>query len=334
MRNLTLVAIAFLSNLLTHGVTAAQPGPVYLLFDGVDGQVEVPNHPAFSISTTGELTVEAWMRPDGWMLPDTCLDPNMPPYVQNSPYFQTTEDITGMTPSSRYVHFLGKGEGSGPTAQQEWTFRIYSCDQVQGPAGQEERRAGRISFYVFNLNVPSGQNEGVGSYYQPGFGQFQDAPLWQPDQWIHLVGLADGERTYLYVDGQFKKCDRYAAGTNVVDPRDPTRRCPTHTFQGEQLVITPQAGSAPIRMAHRDRNSFLQGALSQVRIWNRALTEQEIGALHDLQMVPPNGLVAEYRLDEGSGTVVHDTAGQGVSDGQLRGGATWFGSGAPERRAQ
>ena len=324
MRNLTVFVVALLLNLLTCGAAVAQPGPVYLLFDGVDGQVEVPNHSAFSVATTGELTVEAWMRPDAWTLPDSCADPEMPPYVQSSPYFEKTEDRTGSTPSSRYVHWLGKGEGSGLTAEQEWTFRMYSCDHVQvNSAGQEERRAGRISFYVFNPFAAAGQNEGIGSYYQPGFGQFRDELLWQPDQWIHVVGLADGERTYLYVDGQFKKCDRYAAGPDVVDPRDPTRRCPTHTFQGQQLVISPQAGTAPLRMGHRDRDSFLKGALSQVRIWNRALTEPEIRDLHDLPMVPARGLVAEYRLDEGCNVEVHDTAGLGAPTGQLGGGATW-----------
>jgi hypothetical protein len=324
MRNVTVFVIAFLAIVLTQGVAAAQPGPVHLLFDGNDGQVEVPNHEAFSISTTGALTVEAWMRPDGWTVPDSCLGPDMPPYVQSSPYFDRTEDRTGSTPSSRYVHWLGKGEGSGPTAQQEWAFRMYSCDHVQvNSAGQEERRAGRISFYVFNLFVPTGQNEGVGSYYQPGFGRFLDAPLWQPDQWIHIVGLADGERTYIYVDGRFSSCDRYAAGTDVQDPRDPTRRCPTHTFLGQQLVITPQAGSAPLRMAHRDRFSFLKGTLSQVRIWNRALSEPEIRDLHDLQAVPPDGLVAEYPLDDGCYDEARDTAGLGAPNGKLLGGATW-----------
>ncbi len=326
MRNLTVAVIAFLLILVTQGVAAAQLGPVYLLFDGIDGQVEVPNHQAFSVSTTGALTVEAWMRPDAWMLPDACLDSAMPPYVQSSPYFEKTEDTTGSTPSSRYVHWLGKGEGSGSTAQQEWTFRMYSCDHVQiNSLGQEERRAGRVSFYVFNLFAAAGQNEGVGSYYQPGFGKFQDAPLWQPDQWIHVVGLADGDRTYIYVDGQFKNCDRYTAsdGTDLQDPRDSTRSCPTHSFQGAQLVTTPQPGTAPLRMAHRDRNSFLKGALSQVRIWNRALSEQEIRNLHDFQTVPADGLVAEYLLNEGCDVDVHDTAGLGAPTGRLGGGATW-----------
>src|SRR5262245_9845395 len=309
----------------------AQPGPVYLQFNGIDGQVQVCddvcNDPTFSISTTGQLTVEAWMRAaaDAWNLPDACTNSDLP-YVQNSPHFPTTEDNKPDTPApaNRYVHWLGKGEGSGPNAQQEWTFRMYNCDQVQiTSSGTEEHRGGRISFYVFNLSVPSGQNEGVGSYYQPGFGVFQNEPLWQPNQWIHLVGLADGERTYLYVDGLFKKCDRYAAGTDTIDPRDPTRKCETHKFQNQPLIITPQQGTAPLRMGHRDRASFLEGDLSQVRVWNRALTEQEIADLHNLQAVPTDGLVAEYRLDEGCGTDVHDTAGRGAPNGKILGGATW-----------
>lgn len=337
MRSLAVFVVTSLVGLSTGGIAVAQPSPVYLQFDGVDSQVEVPTREAFSIATTGQLTVEAWMRPDAWTLPDACLSPEMPPYVRSSPYFAKTEDRTGSTPSSRYLHWLGKGEGSGPNAQQEWTFRIYSCDHVQTNArGEEERRAGRISFYVFNLFVTSGQNVGVGSQYQPGFGRFQNEPLWQPGQWIHVVGLADGARTYLYVDGRFNDCDRYAAGTDVQDPRDPSRRCPTHTFQGQRLVIEPQAGNAPFRMGHRDRNSFLKGALSQVRIWSRALTEPEIWDLHDRQSVPQDGLVAEYRLDD-CDVEVRDTADVGAPNGQLRGGATWSPptcGAAPYRRAR
>jgi hypothetical protein len=338
MRSLAVFVIASLLGLPPCTVIGAQPSPLYLQFDGADGQVEVPNHAAFSIAATGQLTVEAWMRPDAWTLPDACLGPHLPPYVQSSPYFQKTEDRSGNTPSSRYVHWLGKGEGSGPIAQQEWAFRIYSCDNVQhDAAGKEERRGGRISFYVFNPSAPSGQqNEGVGSYFQPGFEQFRDDPLWQPGGWIHVVGLADGERTYIYANGRFKKCDRYAAGTDVQDPRDPTRRCPTHTFEGQPLIITPQAGTAPLRMAHRDRDSFLKGGLSQVRIWSRALTEAEIRDLHDIQAVPPSGLVAQYRLDDGCGVEARDTAGAGAPAGRLSGGATWSltSGAAPERKTR
>src|SRR5262249_15872299 len=164
------------------------------------------------------------------------------------------------------------------------------------------------------------------------WGCSETEPLWQPNQWIHLVGLADGERTYLYVDRLFKKCDRYAAGTDTIDPRDPTRKCETHKFQNQPLIITPQQGTAPLRMGHRDRASFLEGDLSQVRVWNRALTEQEIADLHNLQPLPTHGRVPHggvgggVRAGGGRRTGRDGAGGGGAPEGQVLGGG---GGGAP-----
>jgi hypothetical protein len=85
-----------------------------LLFNGTSTYIEVPDSVDFSASTTGALTVAAWMRPDALQFPN--------------------EEGEG------YVHWLGKGE----SGQQEWTFRMYGQDNTVG-------RANRISFYVFNL---------------------------------------------------------------------------------------------------------------------------------------------------------------------------------------
>jgi hypothetical protein len=79
--------------------TSYQPARLIQL-DGVKDFIEVPDQDAFSVNTTGELTVSAWVRPDTLSFPK----------------------IEG----SGYVDFLGKGEGNGTTGQQEWCFRIYS----------------------------------------------------------------------------------------------------------------------------------------------------------------------------------------------------------------
>src|SRR3954454_6521354 len=71
-----------------------------LRFDGVKEYVQVADQDALSISTTGTLTVSAWINPAILTFPQT--------------------EGTG------YVHFLGKGEGAGTTGQQEWVFRMYS----------------------------------------------------------------------------------------------------------------------------------------------------------------------------------------------------------------
>lgn len=83
-------------------------------FNGSDGYVEVPDHDVFSLSTTGQLSISVWMRPDALEF--------------------ISKEGTG------YVHWLGKGEAG----QHEWVFRMYSRSNT-------ERRDNRTSFYLFNL---------------------------------------------------------------------------------------------------------------------------------------------------------------------------------------
>ena len=41
-------------------------------------------------------------------------------------------------------------------------------------------------------------------------------------------------------------------------------------------IITPQHGTAPVRVAIHDFNSFFLGTIRGVRFWNRALTALEV----------------------------------------------------------
>ncbi len=102
-------------------------GAYDLVFDGEDDYVEIADSPDFSVATTGQLSVAAWMRPDVLTFPSS--------------------ESTG------YVHWMGKGE----PGQQEWVFRMYNEETTDATP-----RPNRISFYVFN---PSGR-EGIGSYVQ------------------------------------------------------------------------------------------------------------------------------------------------------------------------
>jgi hypothetical protein len=43
---------------------APRPGDVYLKFNGLDNYVEIPSTADYSIATSGELTIAAWIRPD------------------------------------------------------------------------------------------------------------------------------------------------------------------------------------------------------------------------------------------------------------------------------
>ena len=106
-------------------------GDVYLALNGRDQYVEVPNSDDYSVSTTGELTISAWLKP-------------------------STLNFPNVERGKSYIHWLGKGETSGTSGNEEWTFRMYNHhDPLDSPS-----RSNRISFYVFN---PQGEF-GVGSY--------------------------------------------------------------------------------------------------------------------------------------------------------------------------
>src|SRR5262245_59140572 len=90
-------------------------GLVAPVFDGESGYGEIPDADIFSEPTTGELSVEAWIRPDSLDMPNR--------------------------ESSGYVHWMGRGV----SGEHEWVSRMYQ-------QGNSEDRENRISFYSFNLS--------------------------------------------------------------------------------------------------------------------------------------------------------------------------------------
>lgn len=101
-------------------------------FNGINQYVEVPNHAALSVPTTGILTVEAWMRPDVLTFPN---------YL-----------------STGYIHWMGKGNNlGGSNGENEYMSRMYNLTTTDNPP-----RPNRISGYCFNLTG----GLGAGSYFQ------------------------------------------------------------------------------------------------------------------------------------------------------------------------
>lgn len=91
-------------------------------FDGISQYLTVSSSPSFSIPTTGNLTWEAWIRPDTLQFPNGS--------------------------HSSYVDFMGKCDTYNPSC--EWEGRMYDLTTEQ--AG----RSDRISAYVFNPTAELG----------------------------------------------------------------------------------------------------------------------------------------------------------------------------------
>jgi hypothetical protein len=77
----------------------------------------------------------------------------------------------------------------------------------------------------------------------------------------------------------------------------------------------------------------LIGALDEVRVWDVARTAQQIAAYDTVSLAGDEpGLIAYYRMDDGSGSIVDDSAGDRPI--ALSGAPSWFTSGALLATAQ
>ena len=132
---------------------------------------------------------------------------------------------------------------------------------------------------------------GVGT---PGKGTKTD---WVSGQWYHIAIVRNGNTVKVYVDGQEDASGNYTA--TVYNP------------SGVPLYIG--------RSQLSNRNHH--GLIDEVRIWNRALTEQEIQSKIN-QILDPSqeiGLVGYWRFNEGTGDIAYDLSG---NNGTIY-GATW-----------
>jgi hypothetical protein len=111
----------------TFSQTALPNGDPASVFNGQGQYAEVPSSRALSITDTGCLTVEAWVKATVKQFPQ--------------------DEGTG------YVYILGKGMPS----EYEYALRMYSYTNTESPP-----RPNRVSAYVFNLDGGLGS----GAYFQ------------------------------------------------------------------------------------------------------------------------------------------------------------------------
>ena len=77
---------------------APRPGDVYLRFNGLDNYVEIPSIADYSIATTGEFAVAAWIRPDSLNFPrllSRSTRPSKPTLIGSPPFAAASATFGG-----------------------------------------------------------------------------------------------------------------------------------------------------------------------------------------------------------------------------------------------
>ena len=199
------------------GVARLPNGTLASEFNGLGQYVQVGSSRSLSVTDTGCLTIETWIRPAILQFP--------------------REEGSG------YAYVLGKGE----PGEQEYALRMYSHKNSEVPV-----RPNRVSAYAFNR----AGGEGSGAYFQDRLraGNWMMVALVISD--VPSAAFPDGY-VEIYKDGQLR-------GRVSLD----------------QFHVKPQAGNAPFRIATRNLDSFFEGAIGDVAIYDFALSSAQIASTY------------------------------------------------------
>ncbi len=220
-------------------VSTMPNGDQVAVFNGMSEYLNVPSKPSFSIPTTKYLTWEIWIRPD----------------VLQFPHSDGTGD---------YVDIMGKCANYNPTC--EWESRMYNTNTP----GENPARPNRMSAYVFNPSA----GRGAGADWQPVSG------LIQPSQWYHIVGEYTTDPSLTPAG-----CPDAASFPGAINiwvngvKWSQANHAPTGCMsQGSTsgIQVTPVANSSPLNIGTMATDTWFEGAIGKVAIYNYLLTQSQI----------------------------------------------------------
>lgn len=119
----------------------------------------------------------------------------------------------------------------------------------------------------------------------------------KPNRWYHISVTFDRGEIKVYLDGKEKASGNSAAlGITSVDFSVP------HSDEADNKPRCFWVGYS------YDKERYLDGMISEVRIWNKALTADQINAENHFYKVDPTseGLVSYWKFDDGEGKTVKD----------------------------
>lgn len=137
------------------------------------------------------------------------------------------------------------------------------------------------------------------------------------DKWFHVAVTLDGTKAVIYLNGEI-----VAEGELPSDFRDVDF---TEAYTGNSTTQRLYFG-----WGYGNGRDW-KGNIAEARIWNRALTQEEIKAEGHYYSVPADseGLVSYWKMDEGEGSVIYDATSNGnhFTAQNMPNGYTW-GAGA------
>jgi hypothetical protein len=231
----------------TPGLAKLPDGERVADFNGESEYLRVPSSAMFSITHTGELTWEAWIRPDTLT-------------------FTSVSDPRG----SGYVDWMGKCHNYSRSC--EWEARMYSAVNPQG-------RCSRLSAYAFNPTAGLGS----GADWQPRCGMLRAGA------WLYVVGEYQTRSTPLGCRADYP--GTISIWVNAVK-QDFAAHKPTGCMS--QYHVAPRPRSSPLDIGTMALDSFFQGAIGKVAIYDTLLSQAQISAHYQAMTgQAPSGSCAE-----------------------------------------
>ncbi len=134
----------------------------------------------------------------------------------------------------------------------------------------------------------------------------------EANRWYHIAVVWEERIAYVYFDGELVGTSQQFPETTYVGwplwqsvPVDPDLS-PAWSYEPD--------GNRVFWMGYSyDANRDLHGLMTEIRIWNKALTADEINAPNHFYTVDPNseGLFSYWKFVEGQGSTVADATGKG-----------------------
>jgi len=217
-------------------VSAMPNGDQVAVFNGTSEYLNILSNPSFSIPTTKYLTWEVWIRPD----------------VLQFPHSDGTGD---------YVDIMGKCATYDSPPTCEWESRMYNTNTP----GETPPRPNRMSAYVFNPTA----HFGAGADWQPVSG------LIQAGEWLHIVGEYTTDPSLTPAD--CTNGAQYPGAINIwVNGVLWNQSVHGQTGCMGQFNVIPQANNSPINVGTMATDTWFEGAIGKVAIYNYLLSQSQI----------------------------------------------------------